>query len=42
VILRKARKHGLPAPVSEVIVPLFATASNGPGYRFRTPGAQMP
>jgi len=31
VILRKARKHGLPAPVSEVIVPLLATASDGPG-----------
>ena len=29
VILRKARKHGLPAPVSEVIVPLLATASDG-------------
>ena len=31
VILRKARQHGLPAPVSEVIVPLLATASDGPG-----------
>ena len=31
VILRKARKHGLPAPISEVIVPLLATASDGPG-----------
>ena len=31
VILRKARKHGLPAPVSEVIVPLLAAASDGPG-----------
>jgi 2-dehydropantoate 2-reductase len=30
VILRKAREHGLPAPVSEVIVPLLATASDGP------------
>ena len=31
VILRMARRHGLPAPVSEVIVPLLATASDGPG-----------
>jgi 2-dehydropantoate 2-reductase len=31
VVLRKARKHGLPAPISEVLVPLFAAASHGPG-----------
>ena len=31
VILRIARRHGLPAPVSELIVPLLATASDGPG-----------
>jgi 2-dehydropantoate 2-reductase len=31
VILRKARKHGLPAPISEVVVPLLAAASDGPG-----------
>ena len=31
VVQRKARKHGLPAPVSEVIVPLLAAASDGPG-----------
>ena len=31
VILRKAREHGLPAPISEVIVPLLAAASDGPG-----------
>ncbi len=31
VILRKAREHGLPAPVSEVVVPLLAAASDGPG-----------
>ena len=31
VILRRARKHGLPAPISEVIVPLLAAASDGPG-----------
>ena len=30
VILRTARRHGLPAPVSEVIVPLLAAASDGP------------
>ena len=31
VVLRKARLHGLPAPISEVIVPLLAAASDGPG-----------
>jgi 2-dehydropantoate 2-reductase len=31
VILRGARKHGLPAPISEVLVPLLAAASDGPG-----------
>ena len=31
VILRKAREHRLPAPVSEVVVPLLAAASDGPG-----------
>lgn len=31
VILRRARTHGLPAPISEVIVPLLAAASDGPG-----------
>ncbi len=31
VILRKAHRHGLPAPVSEVVVPLLAAASDGPG-----------
>jgi 2-dehydropantoate 2-reductase len=31
VVLRKAREHGLPAPISEVIVPLLAAASDGPG-----------
>jgi 2-dehydropantoate 2-reductase len=31
VILRKARRHGLGAPISEVIVPLLAAASDGPG-----------
>jgi 2-dehydropantoate 2-reductase len=31
VILRKAREHRLPAPISEVLVPLLAAASDGPG-----------
>jgi 2-dehydropantoate 2-reductase len=31
VVLRKARQHRLPAPISEVIVPLLAAASDGPG-----------
>jgi 2-dehydropantoate 2-reductase len=31
VILRKARQHGLGLPISEVIVPLLAAASDGPG-----------
>ena len=30
VILRKAHKHALPAPVSEVIVPLLAPAQRRP------------
>jgi 2-dehydropantoate 2-reductase len=31
VILRRARKHGLPTRISDVIVPLLAAASDGPG-----------
>jgi len=31
VIVRKARIHGLPVPISEVVVPLLAAASDGPG-----------
>jgi 2-dehydropantoate 2-reductase len=31
VIQRKAREHGLPAPISEVLVPLLAAAGDGPG-----------
>jgi 2-dehydropantoate 2-reductase len=31
VILRKAAAHGLAAPISEVVVPLLAAASDGPG-----------
>ncbi|HZA10308.1 oxidoreductase [Mycobacterium sp.] len=31
IILRKAREHGLAAPISEVVVPLLAAAGDGPG-----------
>lgn len=31
VIIRKARTHGLPTPISDVLVPLLAAASDGPG-----------
>ena len=31
VILRKATAHGIAAPISEVLVPLLAAASDGPG-----------
>jgi 2-dehydropantoate 2-reductase len=31
VIARKAAEHGLPTPVSDVLVPLLAAASDGPG-----------
>ncbi len=31
VIIRKARVHGLPTPISDVLVPLLAAASDGPG-----------
>jgi 2-dehydropantoate 2-reductase len=31
VILRKAADHGLATPISEVVVPLLAAASDGPG-----------
>lgn len=31
VIIRKARTHGLATPISEVVVPLLAAASDGPG-----------
>jgi 2-dehydropantoate 2-reductase len=31
VILRKAAEHGLSAPISDVLVPLLAAASDGPG-----------
>ena len=31
VIIRKARAHGIPTPLSDVLVPLLAAASDGPG-----------
>ncbi len=31
VIVRKGRAHGLPTPISDVVVPLLAAASDGPG-----------
>ena len=31
VIIRKARVHGLPTPISDVLVPLLAATSEGPG-----------
>jgi len=31
VIIRKGRKHGLATPISDVVVPLLAAASDGPG-----------
>ena len=31
VIIRKARAHGLPTPISDIVVPLLAATSDGPG-----------
>jgi len=31
VVLRKGREHGVPTPIGEVVVPLLAAASDGPG-----------
>ncbi len=31
VILRRGRAHGIPTPISDVLVPLLAAASEGPG-----------
>ena len=31
VIIRKARAHNLPTPISDIVVPLLAAASDGPG-----------
>jgi 2-dehydropantoate 2-reductase len=31
VIIRKARAHKLPTPISDILVPLLAATSDGPG-----------
>ncbi|MEF2976098.1 oxidoreductase [Subtercola sp. YIM 133946] len=31
VVLRQGRVHGIPTPISEIVVPLLAAASDGPG-----------
>ena len=31
VILRRGREHGIPTPISTLLVPLLAAASDGPG-----------
>ena len=31
VIVRKARTHGIATPISDILVPLLAAASDGPG-----------
>jgi 2-dehydropantoate 2-reductase len=31
VVIRKAAAHGLPTPISDVVVPLLAAAGDGPG-----------
>jgi 2-dehydropantoate 2-reductase len=31
VIIRRARAHGLATPISDIVVPLLAAASDGPG-----------
>jgi len=31
VIIRKARAHELPTPISDILVPLLAATSDGPG-----------
>ncbi|BBZ14186.1 oxidoreductase [Mycobacterium branderi] len=31
VIIRRARRHGIPTPISDILVPLLAAASDGPG-----------
>jgi 2-dehydropantoate 2-reductase len=31
VIIRRARRHGIPTPISDMLVPLLAAASDGPG-----------
>jgi 2-dehydropantoate 2-reductase len=31
VVLRRGRQHGIPTPISDLLVPLLASASDGPG-----------
>ncbi|MCC7937749.1 ketopantoate reductase C-terminal domain-containing protein, partial [Klebsiella pneumoniae] len=31
VVQRRGRQHGIPTPLSDIIVPLLAAASDGPG-----------
>jgi len=31
VVSRRGRAHGIPTPISDVLVPLLAAASDGPG-----------
>ena len=31
VVRRRAREHGIPTPISDLVVPLLAAASDGPG-----------
>jgi 2-dehydropantoate 2-reductase len=31
VIVRRARRHGLPTAIGDVLVPLLAAAGDGPG-----------
>jgi 2-dehydropantoate 2-reductase len=31
VVLRRGRAHGIPTPISDLLVPLLAAASDGPG-----------
>ncbi len=31
IVLRRGRVHGIPTPISDVVVPLLAAASDGPG-----------
>ncbi|MGH9060136.1 MAG: ketopantoate reductase C-terminal domain-containing protein, partial [Acidimicrobiales bacterium] len=31
VVLRRGRQHGIPTPISELVVPLLAATSDGPG-----------
>jgi 2-dehydropantoate 2-reductase len=31
VVARRGRTHGIPTPISDILVPLLAAASDGPG-----------